>query len=184
MNIASQQHRVVRLDNARYYGKDRLVGQISGIVTHCTYGGSFASSVRWMNSDLDPDGATGPKHPSSYGYGVERDGSIIRMTPPEKIAYHAGDSGWPHPRNHPPGNRGSVNGRFLGIAFALERGESPTELQVASSLWLHRFWMNRCGFGADRVRGHFEVSPGRKTDPVGSIDMGHFRWLLSKVVLS
>lgn len=181
--MKSLQDRVRHVDYARYHGGARSLDSIDTIITHATEGDSFASSMGWLNRLYEEDGKTllAPGKHASYNYGLERDGTIVRMLPITTIAYHAGDSAWPSPSHYPPGNGGaSVNHRSIGIAFALEDGEKPTDIQMESGIWLHRYHMDTLKIPPSLVRGHFEVSPGRKTDPGLCFDMGVFRDLLAE----
>lgn len=157
--IDSRQHMVVRLDNSRYRGGRRDLESVDTLVMHATAGMSGMSSIRWLNRE-DADGK------ASYHYVIERDGIILRHTPPELVAFHAGDSAWPNPTHYPPGNGSTINGRSIGIAWANKNdGEQLTEEQVKSGLWLCLFWMQRLGISPSRVCMHYECSPSRKTDP-------------------
>lgn len=119
---------------------------------------------------------------ASYTYLFDRDGSIIRMCRPEFVAWHAGDSAWPHPipgdgteECRPNGGR-SVNAISLGFAFCTmdAEGEQPTALQLESGLWLAKVYMSRYDIPPSLNLAHKEVSPGRKTDPIG-FDMDDWR---------
>lgn len=171
--IPSQQANVKRLDNARYKGARRDRSDISVIVVHATAGDTAMSSINYLNR-ADSD------HKASYHYVIDRDGTILRMLPIEIVAYHAGDSAWPSPQRYPPGNGGtSVNKKSLGIAFANKQdGEDLTDEQMTSGLWLCRFWMESLSIPPSRVVGHYEVSPGRKSDPRPCLSMREFRQML------
>jgi N-acetyl-anhydromuramyl-L-alanine amidase AmpD len=171
--ITSRQHRVKRLDNGKHNGGSRGRDRITLIVAHATAGGTAMSSIKYLNSTTDKK--------ASYHYVIDRDGTIYRMLPVETIAYHAGDSAWPAPKRHPPGNGGaSVNPYSIGIAWANDdEGEPLTEDQITSGLWLFRFWMDTLGIPPSRVVGHYEVSPGRKPDPRAAMSMREFRQMLA-----
>jgi N-acetyl-anhydromuramyl-L-alanine amidase AmpD len=146
------------------------------LLAHATDGYSAGSSIDWMNKDIDPEGKKGPRGKLSYHYIIERDGIIYRMKPIRFIAYHAGDSAWPNPVHWPAKNKTSVNPYSIGIAWALKKGERPTDLQMESGLWLFRFHMDTRQIPLSRVVGHDEVSPGRKFDPKEShINMSELR---------
>lgn len=172
MSRASLQHLVERLDSAVHHGGPFPVSPTM-IVMHDTRGHSFASSIEYLN--------TTDEKSASYHYGIEKDGRILRMTPPTIVAYHAGDSGWPNPtratKENPKPHRGlSVNRIAFGIAWANLNGEPLTAEQIASGLWLCATLIDdHPGITVARVRGHYEVSPGRKTDPLPEMPMDDWR---------
>lgn len=173
MSHPSLQHRVKQLDSAVHHGGLRTQ-PISMIVMHDTMGHSARSSIKYMNETSDKS--------ASYHYIIEDDGEILRMTAPNIIAYHAGDAQWPNPifataQNPKPHKGKSVNGFSIGIAFA-SMEEAPTDKQLESALWLCATIMSAYPLvKVERVRGHYEVSPGRKTDPLPQ-EMPEFRALL------
>lgn len=104
------------------------------------------------------------------------------MCRPELCAWHAGDSAWPHPipgdgtEDCKPNGGKSVNAISIGIAFCTEdeAGEQPDALQLESGLWLAKVYSSRYDVPPSLHRSHAEVSPGRKTDPIG-LDMADWR---------
>lgn len=179
----SLQNRVIRWDSARWHGAERDDDSINLIVMHATAGASAESSRDWLDRELDTDGKTPlpPKKRCSYHYIIDRDGTIYRHCRPSLVAYHSGDSAWPGPVFYPPGNRRSVNPRSIGIAWANDdEGEKLTELQVESGLWLCLFWIERLHIAPSSVRGHYEVSPGRKLDPRAAIKMATWRDMIAE----
>lgn len=158
------QSRVVHLDGARHHGVTRSLEEITLIVMHATASGKLETArsvINWMN---------GQNNPISYHYVLDRSPEICRMTKPEIVAYHAGDSAWPNPRRATPENQrphkgASVNRKSLGIAFVNNNHAEPlTAYQVENGLWLCKFWMQKLRLAPSDVRMHYEVSPGRKTD--------------------
>lgn len=139
---------------------------------HTTEGGTARSSIDYLNSTADKV--------ASYHYLIDRDGSVLRMTDPALIAYHAGDSAWPAPVRATPANPDrpngghSINSRSLGIAWA-NNGEPLTIQQKASGLWMAKVYCARYGLTASQMIGHYECSPGRKTDPQPAMEMGAWR---------
>lgn len=176
MTHPSLQSRVTRHDDAVHHGGDR-VHPISMVIMHATEGKEDAvACMRYLNTTTDKQ--------ACYHYLIDRDGSIHRMWPANKIAYHAGDSAWPKPKtatqSDPMPNRSSVNGISVGVAFCnngANDGETLTPAQRESALWLVNWICQeqpepiRCRM----VRGHYEVSPGRKVDPRPALDMDDFR---------
>lgn len=175
MSRPSLQDRVTRLDNAVHNGGLRP-GSPTMIIMHATDGDSARSSITYLNTTADKQ--------ASYHYLIDRDGSILRMLAPTQIAYHAGDSAWPNPTPATPQNPDrpnggkSVNRTSIGIAWA-NKGEPLTDAQLESALWLAGTFATQYRIPVERVRGHYEVSPGRKPDPMPAMDMDEFRALLT-----
>lgn len=165
---------VKRLDNAVHHGGERVIDPCL-IVWHTTDGDSAQSSIDYLNSTADKS--------ASYHYLIDRDGTVIRMTDPELIAYHAGDSAWPNPKvgdgtEECKPNGHSINAISLGIAWANADGEDLSAGQISSALWLAKIYCARYGLTPLQMIGHYECSPGRKTDPRPAIDMDDWRDLL------
>lgn len=142
------------------------------IIMHTTEGGSALSTIQYLNTTKDKD--------ASYHYIIERNGTIYRMCDPNLVAYHAGDSAWPNPIPATPTNQKSngghsVNAISIGIAWANLTPEKLTDAQMESALWLVPLFMAMHNIDAEFVRGHYEVSPGRKTDPKPAMEMDEFR---------
>lgn len=165
MSHPSLQSRVRALDNATHHGSLREE-RVNLIVMHTTDGDSAMSSITYLNTTTDKT--------ASYHYVIDHDGTIYRMTAPNLVAYHAGDSAWPNPlkatTNNPdrPNGGRSVNRRSIGVAWA-NKGEPLTALQIESALWLVTTLMGGYAVPLPGVVGHLEVSPGRKVDPPASV---------------
>jgi N-acetyl-anhydromuramyl-L-alanine amidase AmpD len=179
MSRPSLQDRVVHLDNAVHHGSLREQ-KISLIVMHCTEGGTAKSTIDYLNTTTDKT--------ASYHYIIERDGTIYRMCRTNIVAYHAGDSAWPNPVKATPANPDkpnggkSVNRESIGIAWAHQGKEILTDAQIESALWLCGFHMDENLIPPSCVVGHYEISPGRKPDPLPAMDMKEWRALLLNYV--
>jgi N-acetylmuramoyl-L-alanine amidase len=97
----------------------------------------------------------------SAHYTIGRDGRVFAHVPEERRAWHAGVSFWAGERN--------VNARSIGIELVNpghEFGYVPfTEEQIGALIDLARGILSRHPIAADRVIGHSDVAPARKTDP-------------------
>ena len=180
MSHADLQDRVKHLDSAVHHGGLRT-SAVSMLIMHTTDGESAQSSIDYLNTTHDKT--------ASYHYLIDRNGDILRMTAPNIVAYHAGDSAWPNPipasranPDRPNGGR-SVNRISIGIAWA-NKGEALTDEQIESAEWLCGSLMSEYGIPVDSVRGHYEIAPGRKTDPKPPQDMDEWRALLTNYVAS
>lgn len=93
----------------------------------------------------------------SAHYLVDLDGSVLRLVPEGLRAWHAGRGRW--------GRVGDVNSHAIGIELQ-NRGTDPyPEPQVAALERLLRGVLRRWAIPPERVIGHSDMAPGRKSDP-------------------
>lgn len=99
---------------------------------------------------------------------IDRDGTLTQYVPFDRRAWHAGESSF--------AGRGNCNDYSIGIELeGTERG-GFTDSQYAALAEVVRLLMDVWpGLTAERVVGHSEVSPGRKTDPGPGFDWRRFR---------
>jgi N-acetylmuramoyl-L-alanine amidase len=97
----------------------------------------------------------------SSHYVVDEDGTVLRLVPEAKRAWHAGVSYW---RGH-----AALNARSIGIEIVNpghEWGYRPfPALQMAALCDLCRVILARHAIPPRNVVGHSDVSPDRKADP-------------------
>ena len=92
---------------------------------------------------------------------LRRDGAVIQFVPPERRAWHAGDSSW----------RGRERCNDFSIGIELEGSEDgPFESAQYQSL-TQLIRQLRQQHPIRDIAAHSEVAPGRKTDPGA-----HFDW--------
>lgn len=97
----------------------------------------------------------------SAHYLIEEDGSVLRMVPEDKRAWHAGRSHW----------RGitDVNSASIGIEIVNpghEFGYRPfTDQQIAALIPLVAAIKERHGVTRGNIVGHSDIAPTRKRDP-------------------
>ncbi|MGH8142568.1 MAG: 1,6-anhydro-N-acetylmuramyl-L-alanine amidase AmpD [Steroidobacteraceae bacterium] len=107
---------------------------------------------------------------SAHGL-IRRDGSIRQYVPFGARAWHAGRSSW-HGRN-------ACNDFSVGIEL-----EGTDEMPYADAQYaalaalIGALCMVYPGLGVDRVVGHCDVAPGRKSDPGPAFDWPRLRALL------
>jgi N-acetylmuramoyl-L-alanine amidase len=103
----------------------------------------------------------------SSHYVVEEDGSILRLVPEERRAWHAGVSYW---RGHT-----GLNGRSIGIEIVNPGHEFGYRdfpaLQMAAVCDLCLSILSRYSIPARNVVAHSDIAPDRKEDPGEK-----FRW--------
>lgn len=124
------------------------------IVLHGTAGKSDAGDVSWCQS---------PQAKVSYHYIVGRDGSVYRLVPDDRRAWHAGKSEW--------GGRANCNDYSIGIGFSNDGREPFTARQYVAGAQVVADVCARWRIPWHRIVAHYHVSPGRKTDP-----WYHFEW--------
>lgn len=99
---------------------------------------------------------------------IKRDGSIVQFVPFNKRAWHAGVSEFNYEKN--------CNDFSIGIELegsdhiAYEAVQYDTLAQVSNALMLVY-----PEIVSERLVGHCDIAPGRKTDPGESFDWDHFR---------
>lgn len=130
----------------------------SMVVIHADAGKTEAGTISWI---LDP------RSQVSYHYLVGRDGTVYRLVDEAERAWHAGKSSWPGMTDE----RGSVNSASIGVCLANDGTEAYRDAQYEAAAQLVAEICHRYGITVDLIRGHNEVSPGRKTDPYAT-----WRW--------
>lgn len=97
----------------------------------------------------------------SAHYCIEEDGTIYRLVPEERRAWHAGVSSWAGESN--------INARSVGIELVNpghEFGYRPfPEPQMRALIGLAQDILARNDIAPERVLGHSDVAPLRKEDP-------------------
>lgn len=106
-----------------------------------------------------------PDSKVSYHYLVGR-AENHHLVPESEKAWHAGRSEWP---GCTVGS--SVNPTSVGVGFANDGNETFPDHQIKRGAGLVAEIAKRHNVPIHLIRGHFEVSPGRKTDP-----WPHFPW--------
>ena len=124
------------------------------IVLHATAdGGSETGAEEWL---------TEPRSSASAHLHIRRDGTVVRLVPDGRRAWHAGVSRWR--------GRENVNGFSLGweIANRNDGREPYTDEQYAAVIRLAAHYVAQ-GLPLDAFVSHAEIAlpAGRKTDPAG-----------------
>lgn len=104
-----------------------------------------------------------PEAEVSAHYLIAEDGRLFRLVEEELRAWHAGAGGW--------GGVTDVNSRSIGIELA-NTGAAPfPEPQMAALEGLLQGILDRWSIPPERVIGHSDMAPARKSDPGR-----HFDW--------
>jgi N-acetylmuramoyl-L-alanine amidase len=102
-----------------------------------------------------------PEAKVSAHYMVEEDGRIFRLVPEERRAWHAGKSWW---KGEKDCNAVSVGVEIVNPGHEFGYRDFP-EAQVAAVIALLGDIRSRWDIPNDRILGHSDVAPDRKTDP-------------------
>ncbi|KKO45024.1 N-acetyl-anhydromuranmyl-L-alanine amidase [Arsukibacterium ikkense] len=102
---------------------------------------------------------------------IWRDGSIFQYVPFDKRAWHAGPSEF--------AGRANCNDFSIGIELEGSDNLPYTERQYQSLITLSRYLLARYkDISPERIVGHSDIAPGRKTDPGPAFD-----WLAYRAAL-
>lgn len=102
---------------------------------------------------------------------IRRDGSGIQFVPLDERAWHAGRSSFR--------GREACNDFSIGIELEGTDDLAFTEPQYVRLVRLTRVIQARYpAISRDRILGHSDIAPGRKTDPGPAFDWPHFHQLL------
>lgn len=148
------------------HSNSRGVFRPAMIVVHADAGQTEAGTISWI---LDP------RSQVSYHWFVGRDGTVYKLVEESERAWHAGKSHWPGMDD----DRGSVNSASIGVCFANSGTEAYRDVQYEAGAELVAGICRRHGIGLDLIRGHNEVSPGRKTDPYPQFSWERFYGLVA-----
>lgn len=129
---------------------------VSMVIVHGTGSMSTSGVLSWICDE---------RSKVSYHYLIGRDGNLYRCVLEKAKAWHAGRSKW-HGREI--GN--SVNPISIGIGLTSDGSEPYTDAQYWTLADLLGDIMTRYRIPPCDVRGHAEVSPGRKVDPYDVFD--------------
>jgi AmpD protein len=129
------------------------------------YGGAWIDDL--FTNRLDPDA-----HPYFPGIAhlrvsshvlIRRDGEVVQYVPFRKRAWHAGESCYQ--------GRGCCNDYSIGIELEGQDDEpySPQQYDQLAAI-IQALAQAFPGISSDRIRGHSDIAPGRKTDPGAAFD--------------
>jgi len=125
--------------------------RIDMVVIHATASDSFEGALAWMLN---------PKSQVSAHYLIGKDGKVVQLVKESKKAWHAGKSDW---KGDPDCNNFSIGIELVNKNDGLD--EYP-DIQIIT---LAKLVANIQGFFKaitdDRIVGHDQIAPSRKTDP-------------------
>lgn len=150
------------------------------LVFHFTASGSVTSTVNWFKN---------PDANASSHYVLGQDGEVVQMVYLKDRAWHAGRSEWEGTTDINscsigieivnwgkleakgefyccwPNNYGKI---YSGPVFKAEDGTfwaEYTDIQIKNCIRLGRELVEKFEIPKDRILGHSDIAPGRKTDP-------------------
>ncbi len=126
-----------------------------------------------LDSSLDPYFQTIAEVQVSSHLLIERNGSVTQFVPFGERAWHAGASSF----------HGVANCNDYSIGIELEGSDNIayTDAQYETLAGVTREIMAAYpDITAERIVGHSEIAPGRKTDPGEAFDWARFRGLLTQ----
>ncbi|MBV1929912.1 MAG: 1,6-anhydro-N-acetylmuramyl-L-alanine amidase AmpD [Gammaproteobacteria bacterium] len=102
---------------------------------------------------------------------IDRQGEVVQFVPLGRRAWHAGDSSFAGCAN--------CNDYSIGIELEGTDTEPYSDKQYQSLVQVcQQLLVSYPALSAERIVGHSDVSPGRKTDPGPAFDWPHFFTLL------
>ncbi len=137
----------------------RPKGEISAVVIHSTANSTLSGVVSYFNN---------PNAQVSAHYTIGKDGTIAQHVKDANRAWHAGVSQWQ--------GRSNLNDWSVGIEMVnLNNGQDPyPAAQHQANVELCAYLCSRYAINPDLIVAHYDVSPGRKTDP-RNYDMNRLR---------
>ncbi|HHP5357948.1 TPA: 1,6-anhydro-N-acetylmuramyl-L-alanine amidase AmpD [Aeromonas veronii] len=103
---------------------------------------------------------------------IRRDGELVQYVPFGARAWHAGVSSWQ--------GREACNDFSIGIELEGTDETPYTEAQYRALVGLTRAILERYpAITHEKIVGHCDIAPGRKTDPGASFQWDHYRQLLN-----
>jgi N-acetylmuramoyl-L-alanine amidase len=131
------------------------------VVIHGTGSLNEEGTISWLSSS---------ESKVSYHYMIGRDGEVVQFVEEDARAWHAGKSHWaPLGFSHT-----SVNSWSIGIGLVNDGSAPYPRVQYRVCAELVADITLRHAIGLHLVRGHNEVSPGRKIDPYDVWDWRYF----------
>ena len=106
---------------------------------------------------------------------IRRDGEVVQYVPFHKRAWHAGESNYC--------GREQCNDYSIGIELEGTDDMPYQEIQYERLAEVVVALVNSYpDLTTERIAGHSDIAPGRKTDPGPAFDWSHFRGLLECVI--
>lgn len=142
------------------YRKSTNKRKVSLVVIHATRTAKSGSPLEWL---------TLPSSQKSAHYLIDLDGTVYQLVDENNIAWHAGNSKWKGMETVSHAGNPTVNPCSIGIELVnANDGIMPyPEEQIEACRNLVSAICKERNIKSENVVGHYDVSPGRKSDPLG-----------------
>lgn len=140
--------------------------EVKALIIHSTFNASFPNTQNPDTFSVEGVLQQFKQYGVAAHYLIGRDGQVYELVEPNNVAYHAGKS-------QLPDGTTAVNSCSIGIEIMCTYTVGPNEAQYASLRKLIDQLDTHYKFRY--ILGHFDISPGRKSDPWHFKDDGFFR---------
>ena len=140
--------------------------EVKALIIHSTFNASFPNTQHPDTFSVEGVLQQFKQYGVAAHYLIGRDGNVYELVEPNNVAYHAGKSVLPDGTT-------AVNSCSIGIEIMCTYTVGPNEGQYASLRKLIDQLDKTYKF--KYILGHFDIAPGRKTDPWHFVDQGYFR---------
>jgi hypothetical protein len=139
---------------------------VKALILHSTFNASFPNTLQPDTFSVEGVLQQFKQYGVAAHYLIGRDGTIYQLVENNNIAYHAGKS-------QLPDGTTAVNACSIGIEIMCTYTVGPNSAQYDSLRKLIDQLDEQYKF--KYILGHFDIAPGRKTDPWHFVDNGFFR---------
>lgn len=139
---------------------------VKALILHSTFNASFPNTQQPDTFSVEGAIKQFKQYKVAAHYLIGRDGVVYELVEPKNIAFHAGKS-------QLPDGTTDVNSCSIGIEIICTYTVGPNEVQYASLRKL--IDQLDADYKFKYILGHFDIAPGRKTDPWHFVDQGYFR---------
>jgi N-acetyl-anhydromuramyl-L-alanine amidase AmpD len=140
--------------------------EVKALIIHSTFNASFPNAQKPDTFSVDGVIKQFKQYDVAAHYLIARDGNVYELVEPNNVAYHAGKSVLPDGTT-------AVNSCSIGIEIMCTYTVGPNQAQYNSLRKLIDQLDGQYKF--KYILGHFDIAPGRKTDPWHFVDQGYFR---------
>jgi N-acetyl-anhydromuramyl-L-alanine amidase AmpD len=140
--------------------------EVKALIIHSTFNASFPNKQKPDTFSVDGVIKQFKQYDVAAHYLIARDGNVYELVEPNNVAFHAGKSVLPDGTT-------AVNSCSIGIEIMCTYSVGPNDAQYAALRKLIDQLDTEYKF--KYILGHFDIAPGRKTDPWHFKDAGFFR---------
>ena len=140
--------------------------EMKALILHSTFNASFPNTQKPDTFSVEGVIKQFKQYDVAAHYLIGRDGLVYELVDPQNIAFHAGKS-------QLPDGTTDVNSCSIGIEIMCTYTVGPNEEQYASLRKL--IDQLDAHYKFKYILAHYDIAPGRKTDPWHFVDNGYFR---------